>query len=309
MPRLIVIFITHTHERIARSVMSMASQSQPPDEIVVSCDGDTPMIRSEVGRAASLIGRPVSIVARPHTGEARPAQTRNNAVRSIDQRLGPKEDDSLVFLDGDCMSPPGVLRTHTDALASRHISLGWRIELTEAQTASLTDEQILEGSIAGLPVESQLAELNKAARSHRRRAILRKFSLTKPHKPQVLGANFGIRAGVYRAVNGMDETYTGWGMEDDDLGRRVYALGGLAALRLRQCPVLHQHHPTRSLGAWVENEQAHRIGMPCPTVCQHGLHNPTTQPEPQTVILEPTNAASTGDQKLGITMESVAPKT
>ncbi len=287
MPRLFAIFITHTHERIARSVMSMAAQTTRPDAILVSCDGDSFAIQPEIARAVETLGRPVVLITRPHTGQARPAQARNNAVRAIQSRFGLHNDDRLVFLDGDCMAPPSVLAAHDLALRTHHLSLGWRIELTQTQTAQLTDAQALEGTIAGLTGESQHAEVARAARTYRRRNIQRLFHLTKPHKPQVLGANFGIRAWVYRAINGMDETYTGWGMEDDDLGRRVYALGGRPALRLRECVVLHQFHPTRSRGAWMDNEQARRIGMPFQTVCDHGLSNPLPQSQPIIVELGP----------------------
>lgn len=292
MPRLAAIFITHTHERIARSVMSMAAQTTPPDRIVVSCDADTPPIRAEVRRAAERIGRPVLLVVRPHTGEARPAQARNNAVRALAAESGVNDDDRLMFFDGDCLAPPRTLQTHRDALDRAHLSLGWRIELTELQTAGLTDEGIMRGNIAELPTDVQREELRRAAKSHRRRAVLRLLSLTKPHKPQVLGCNFGVRAWVYRAVNGMDETYTGWGMEDDDFGRRAYELGALAALRVRGCPVLHQHHPTRSRGPWMGNEQAHRIDLPCPTRCLHGLDAPLAQPRPEVLRINPGAAAS-----------------
>ncbi|GEM_PF-335890 len=278
--RLYAVFITHTHERIARSVMSMGSQTVMPDGIVVSCDWDSDLIRDEVARGAAAIGREVLLVRRAHTGQARPAQTRNNAVRAIADRFGLTDGDRLVFFDGDCMAPPDVLAVHSAALCAHEISLGWRVELTEDQTRSLTDHAILSGRLGGIPSQQQRAGVEKTARTYRRRDVQRSMGMTKPHKPQVLGANFGIRASVYRAINGMDETFTGWGMEDDDIGRRVYASGGTPALRLRRCVVLHQHHPTRAEKKWMENEQAHRIDLPFDTVCERGLSNPLEQPDP-----------------------------
>lgn len=288
MTRTIAVLITHTHERIARSVMAMACQTLPPDAIVVSCDAAGEAIDREVERAARRIQRPVTLVTRAATAQARPAQTRNNAVRAVMRTTGLRDDDRLVFLDGDCIAPPSLLATHAQALALTHLSLGWRIELSEAQTAALTDDDAVAGRVLNLADKSQIELIERAARAHRRRMVMRMLSMTKPHKPQVLGANFGVRAWVYRAVNGMDETYTGWGMEDDDFGRRVYALGGLAALRLRECPVLHQHHPTRSRGAWMQNEQAPRIGLPFSTVCRHGLLTPLDQPEPRITTIGPS---------------------
>lgn len=293
MPRLCAIFITHTHERIARSVMSMAAQTTPPDAVVVSCDADTDDIRREVARAARLSRRPVLLVARPQTGQARPAQTRNNAVRALDAAGGLSNDDRLVFFDGDCMAPPGVLAVHAEALGRAHLSLGWRIELDAEQTARLSDDDALSGAIAALPTPAQRAQVARAHRAHLRRAVQRALGLIKPHKPQVLGANFGVRAWVYRALNGMDETYTGWGMEDDDFGKRAYALGARPALRLGDCVVLHQHHPTRSRGRWTDNEQAHRVALPCPTVCLRGLTSPLEQPDPVIAEITPNAPAQT----------------
>ncbi|MCC5823631.1 MAG: glycosyltransferase [Phycisphaerales bacterium] len=287
MPRVFAVFITHTHERIARSVMSMACQTLRPDGIVVSCDGDRPSIRAEIQRACGKLDRPVLLVTRAHTGEARPAQTRNNGVRALVEHTGVEDDDRLVFFDGDCMAAPDVLEIHSRALDTHHLCLGWRVELTERQTRTLTDEAALAGTIASLPTPEQQAELDKAARSHGRRALLRMLSLTKPHKPQVLGANFGVRGWVYRAVNGMDETFTGWGMEDDDFGRRVYALGGQPALRLRSCVVLHQHHPTRARGKWKLNKQAPRIDHAFEVACRHGLESPLAQPTPHAELVAP----------------------
>ncbi|MEM9372725.1 MAG: sulfotransferase [Planctomycetota bacterium] len=298
-PRLFAIFITHTHERIARSVMSMARQTVPPDAIVVSCDGDSEDIRAEIRRASDWIGRPVLLVRRAHTGEARPAQTRNNAVRAVADRCGLNDDDLLVFFDGDCMAPPGVLGVHAAALRRHEISLGWRVELNEAQTIALSDEQIGAGRLSNVPLESQRDEVARMARIYARRDVQRGLGLTKPHKPQVLGANFGVRASVYRAINGMDETFTGWGMEDDDIGRRVYASGGTPGLRLRSCVVLHQHHPTRSRGAWMENEQAHRIDLPFDVSCERGLDNPLEQPEPGVEEVVPCDRAGPAGVETG----------
>jgi N-acetylglucosaminyl-diphospho-decaprenol L-rhamnosyltransferase len=291
MPRLNVVFITHTHERIARSVMSMAGQTRSPDILIVSCDGDSEKIRAEVARAAGFIDRPVLLVTRPHTGEARPAQTRNNAIRALEERVGLQDDDRLVFFDGDCVAPSNVLAIHEEALQSRELSLGWRIELTNSQTEKLRNGEA-GSTFSDIADKHQQNMVRATMRTYLRRNLQRKLGLTKPHKPQVLGANFGVVASTFRAVNGLDETYTGWGMEDDDFGRRVYASGGRPALRLHDCVVLHQHHPTRSTRAWKDNEQAHRLDSGFATVCEHGLENPLPQPEPHVVECCPNTSSA-----------------
>ena len=46
-----------------------------------------------------------------------------------------------------------------------------------------------------------------------------------PKRPKLNGNNFAVSAAAVRAVNGLDGDFTGWGYEDDDLRRRLLAIG------------------------------------------------------------------------------------
>ena len=46
-----------------------------------------------------------------------------------------------------------------------------------------------------------------------------------PRRPKLNGNNFAVSAAAIRAINGLDSDFTGWGYEDDDLRRRLLAIG------------------------------------------------------------------------------------
>jgi hypothetical protein len=59
----------------------------------------------------------------------------------------------------------------------------------------------------------------------------------------ILGCNLGIWRQDLIAVNGYDETFTGWGREDADLGNRLYHLGRDRKFVYGRAIIYHLNHP------------------------------------------------------------------
>lgn len=290
-PRYHCLVITHTHERVARTLMGVGAQSVRPVTITVAADDDDPAIEAEVARAARSIGRPVRLVLRPRCGESRRAQNRNNAVRAIDPACL-REHDVLVFFDGDCIPDPGACAAHLGSLENPgvDVSLGFAVRLTERQTAALTDAHALEGRVADLVDTEQVAGVRAVDRRTRRRVLLRRLGLTKPHKPGILSGNFAVRWRSFAGVNGFDESYTGWGAEDDDIARRLYALGARPRSCMRAALAYHQHHPPESAASWRDNPNAAKLAAGFEVSAKLGLASPADQPTPRIIDLGPAPA-------------------
>ena len=270
------IVVTHTPQRLRRTLLGVACQTRTPDTIVLTCDADDDAIRDAAQQACDEFDLSITLVRRPKHELSRAGQARNNAVRVLaEEGLG--DDDALLFLDGDSVLEPGGLAKHLRALERHPLVIAWRFEMTEAQTAAFDEDALRRGDLPIEPTPEQWAALRHRHRRLARQAFLRRFRLTKPHKPKLLGANFSVIAGAYARVNGHDETYEDWGQEDDDLGRRLYMAGHAPRVAVADILSFHQHHPTRAPRRLAEGRNTHRLQEPCPARCVHGLENPIPQ--------------------------------
>ena len=278
MPDLHALIITHTHERITNTLMGLRAQTLTPKTITVACDSDDKRIQPEIQRAADALDQPITLALRARGKIACRSQNRNNAFRALlDQDV--RETDHIFFIDGDCIPSPSACKSHSDALKSHQISLGWAVRLSSDQTEALTEQQILNASTNKLLTDEQRQSCRKAHLQTHKRILLRSIKLTKPHKPGILSGNFGVRLHEFRTVNGFDESFTGWGMEDDDLARRLYMIGARPKSVMNKAVVFHQHHPTEEPPNWKDSPNAHRLSEPCEAQCKSGIKNPAPQNE------------------------------
>jgi len=291
MPEARVILVTHTPDRLRRTFLALACQTTPPASITLSCDSDDDEIRAEAQRACDEFGLDLMLVLRAHAGVSRSAQARNNAVRALlEQR--PASDALLVFLDADCVPEPDLVRKHLDMGGRGLAVLAHRYELTEAQTESFDEDALRRGGWPARPTDAQTESLARRARRLRRQARMRRWGLAKAHKPKLLSANFSVALADYLRVNGFDETYEGWGQEDDDLGRRLYQAGVRPVIGVDRIAAFHQHHPTRAPRAWDEGPNAARLRERAASRCARGVENPIPQAPPRTMVLTARAAAA-----------------
>lgn len=273
---LAAVIITHTTRHLRRTLLGVASAVPRPDRVVVSCDGDGEELRACVEGASREFGLAVTLVRRGHTGQSRSPQVRNNGVRELGDLPG---ETRVVFLDGDCCPARAFFARHAELGAGGGLVVGFRIDLTPEQTERFDEAAVARGEApAVLDEERDFAGLRDRWFRYRWAMVLRRIGLGKPHKPKVLSANFSCTLGSYRAINGFDEEYIGWGAEDDDLGRRMYASGVKPVLGIMEAIVFHQWHATRAPETWHKNAGAARFLKGGPVRAVRGLENPLEQP-------------------------------
>ena len=106
-----------------------------------------------------------------------------------------------------------------------------------------------------------------APRRHPRRLLRRR------NRPKVVGLNLAVDRGLFEALNGFDERFVGWGLEDSDLRDR--------AMRHRPRPrvkVLYDRNDVFHL--WHAKDRSVRranrayYDTPRPVRCEVGLERP-----------------------------------
>lgn len=247
-------FVVLTYNRadaLLAVLRALAPQCGPEHLVVIADDGSRPeqvrALRDNLPRFAA----PVRHVWHPDVGFTA-ARARNLGAAHA------PEADYLVFLDGDCIPAPHFARMHARLAAPGHFVNGSRVLLSEALT-----RRVLEGAI-------DLATL-RAAGWMRLRATGGVNKLTHllawPDAPLrveerfrwkgIRSCNFGVWRSDFAAVDGFDESFSGWGHEDADLVLRLHHRGVRRTNGFLATEVLHLWHRENSrLG---ENANRERV--------------------------------------------------
>jgi glycosyltransferase involved in cell wall biosynthesis len=218
---------------LALVLESIAGQRGVPRdfEVIVADDGSNDSTAETVARFAAAADFPVRFTTQPHEG-FRLARVRNNAVRQ-------SRGGYLMFLDGDCILPPGHLAAHRRRRRAGQALLGHCGRLPEETTRRLAPGALAATNLTSLIPEREIRSL---ARRHRR---ARWHNLVRhPTKPRLTGGDFGVWRADFERINGFDERFVGWGQEDDDLGLRLRATGVRLESILDETCSLHVWHPT-----------------------------------------------------------------
>lgn len=222
-----------TYERpdaLARVLGSVATQSRAPDELIVADDGSGARTAEVVGGFAATAPFPVHHVWQPHVG-FRAGRARNLAIARA-------RCEYLVLLDGDMVPDPRFVADHV-ALARR----GWFSQGVRVRLDARASQRLLAGG-------SALPGLLSAGLGLRRRAYaLHSLALAQSMRRAANGV-IAVKAcnqGFWRqdlvAVNGFDETMTGWGAEDKELCARLSNAGIRRQTLLFAAQAWHLEHP------------------------------------------------------------------
>jgi len=279
----VFIFVpTHTARYLEVVLAGLARQTRKPDHVVVSCDTDDASIGALVERWSGRLGGRVSWVRRGYQGVARLSQVRNNAVRFLVEELG-QRTGRVIQIDGDVLC--------SDTLVERHALLGargecvypHRIDVSREASESLDPERVWNGEQGITATAGDMARLRGRDRRYRRHLLLRRLGLCPLHKPKLLGCNWSGTIEVWRALNGFDELYQGWGYADDEFARRAARLGASCVAACADILAYHLFHATRQpAGAMTENPNHGRfLRRDLPIRAERGLMNPLDQPRVQ----------------------------
>lgn len=215
--------------------------------MTVADDGsrdETPRVVEQFARG---VGFPVRFTTEEHEG-GRIARCRNRGIRA-------SRGEYLLFVDGDCVLPPGHVRAHLDCRAAGVAQTGDSYRLGPEAS-----ERVAGGGGAG--------ELARSVSPGERLRVLRndldgKLNglLRNPAKPKLFSGDVGIWRRDVERVNGFDERFVGWGGEDDDLRARLVQAGVTMRSIRHRTVSYHLWHPVDATVSrrWNEGPNAARV--------------------------------------------------
>ncbi|OUD12634.1 glycosyltransferase [Thioflexithrix psekupsensis] len=169
------------------------------------------------------------------------------AAASRNRAAARARGEYLLFVDGDCVVFPDFVARHWALARGGWFVAGSRLLLDSAPT-----QACLTGKLPS-PVEWSWSMWGAIWRKKGVNRLLPLLRLPdgfwrKLHPRRWKGVrtcNLGVWRGDFLAINGFDETFTGWGFEDADLAVRLMAVGiGHKSGRFA-VPVVHLWHEER----------------------------------------------------------------
>jgi glycosyltransferase involved in cell wall biosynthesis len=234
--------VVSTFERpmhLRRCLESIAAQTDVSEriEVVVTDDGSRDLTLHAVMAFARKVPFRVAVTTHAHDG-FRLAQCRNEGVAA-------SQANRLLFTDGDCLLPPGTLSAFITAIRPGRIAGGDSCRLGEAETAAISMDDIRAGRFTAAVPGVERRRLALKARHAKVYELLR-----LPMRPRVYGNAIGIARSDYERLNGFDEAFVGWGLEDRDLQLRAEKIG-IRVKGMFEHAFVHQWHTVDP--SWVRN--------------------------------------------------------
>lgn len=260
--------IVSTFERplhLQRCLRSVAGQQglSCELELIVTDDGSADDTEQVVQEFADSVRFPVRFVTHPHRG-FRLARCRNQGVLA-------SQAPYLVFTDGDCVLPPRHLAEHLRLRKPGFAVVGGCYRLDRQASQQITPDVIAAAMHPRcVPAGERLRMIPKSLRAWT-------YALFRhPMLPRLTGCDFAVWRSDYFAVNGHDENFIGWGLEDRDLQRRLSRLGVRFRSLLHRSVVSHLWHPPHpsfSRNNLGTDNRAYFDRPHVPTRCLQGLIN------------------------------------
>jgi glycosyltransferase involved in cell wall biosynthesis len=248
--RIAVVLTTYNRpDALAAVLEGYLAQTDPAFDVVVADDGSTDATRAVVDRFRARAPFALAHVWHEDRG-FRAGAIRNRAVAGTHAPY-------LLFSDGDCVPVPDFVARHRALAEPGWFLVGHRVLLTERLSGRVLREGIpLARWGRGRWLRAWLArDLDRLLPLLRLPdlGVLRR--LTPARWEGAKSCNLSLWRSDFLAVNGFDESYAGWGLEDSDLVIRLLAAGIRRKSARFAAPVVHLWHPEQDRSALPENRR------------------------------------------------------
>ncbi|MDA1017169.1 MAG: glycosyltransferase family 2 protein, partial [Planctomycetota bacterium] len=250
MDRITVIITTYNRpDALAAVIQAYFDQTDRNFDMIIADDGSTRDTLDVINDLRTRATFPIQHVWHQDRG-FRAAAIRNRA-------LAVTESNYVIFTDGDCIPLPSFVARHRELAEPGWFSVGNRILLTERFT-----RQVLAKSI---PVNRWTKTDWLKARLHgnvNRLLPLAKLPIRWPLRrlrkkrwQGVMTCNMAAWRSDLLRVNGFDEAFSGWGLEDSDLAVRLINAGVYHKSAHYAAPVVHLWHRENTRDNLAENRR------------------------------------------------------
>jgi glycosyltransferase involved in cell wall biosynthesis len=236
-------------DALAAVLEAYLAQTDRNFEVLVADDGSTEDTAQIIRQFQERAAFPLRQIWQEDIG-FRAAMARNRALAATNA-------DYVIFTDGDCVPPADFVARHRMLSEPGWFLSGNRLLLSKEFTATALREKIPVhlwrlGDWLGARRKGYIERLLPLIRlpdiKWMRKLAPRRWEGAKT-------CNLSAWRSDLLAVNGLDESYTGWGLEDSDLVIRLIRSGVLSKSARFSAPVLHLWHKENDRSNLEENRR------------------------------------------------------
>ncbi|RIH63589.1 glycosyltransferase [Mariniphaga sediminis] len=227
---------------LAIILKSVVNQSVYPDEIIIADDGSTKETQQLIESFQQKFPVPLLQVWHEDKG-FRAAAIRNKAVKK-------SSGEYLIFSDGDLFFHPRFIEDFRRNIRKGEALIGSRVFLSESATKRRTRTKKKRFAVPFFSPEIENNRLN-AVRLPFLNTLLKPLHFSS----NLRGGLLGTWKKDVMAVNGWNEDFSGWGLEDTELVARLFN-GGVTFRKIKfQAITYHLWHRVQSREQVLINQQ------------------------------------------------------
>ena len=207
-------------------LLSATRQTRLPDEIIIADDGSTDATRVAIEQWQGRIACPIIHVWQEDKGYRR--------AKILNKAFAQSTSDYIVNIDGDMILHPCFIADHLRFARKNTFSAGGRVRIKPALTAQLLKNGNYALGFFTPQIKNRLNALHAPA--------LTPLFYRRDH---FRGCNIAFWRNDLLKVNGYDERYEGYGLEDYDLVVRLLRAGCIKRFVKFAAIAFHLHHEER----------------------------------------------------------------
>ncbi|NSL89160.1 glycosyltransferase family 2 protein [Chitinophaga solisilvae] len=227
---------------LALCLNSIKSQTILPNEVIIADDGSKEDTRDLINAIRQDFPVPVVHVWQEDKG-FRLAQIRNKGIAQ-------STSDYLIQIDGDLILDKHFVEDHMALAEEGFFITGSRALLSSRITNQLLQHKKINVSYRSTPFSHIFNALRFPLLS---KFLSKRYKVNGRHKYYVKGCNMSFWKKDLITVNGYDENFTGWGMEDNDIAVRLLNAGVEKKFIKMGGVAFHLYHRENSRGKHQEN--------------------------------------------------------
>lgn len=246
-------------EALERVIKGLLQQPLQPFEIIVADDGSTGETRDLVKGFQEEKGELVKHVWQEDKG-FRVARIRNRAIVEA-------SGEYIIFLDGDCIPEKHFIEDHLHLAGQGYFFQGKRVLVKRSLSGEFTYDRVIDrGYLIRRIFKGNLSNFHHVFR------VPFVPALSSKSLQGIRSCNMGIFARDLYAVNGFNESFTGWGREDSEIAVRLFRYGLLRKQHPFKAVCYHLWHPENKRDRLIENDALLQQTIDCDGVfCENGL--------------------------------------